>query len=286
MTKEKIAIIEMVVCSALWSIAGIIIKLIDCNPFVIAGFRSLFAAVTVLLFMLLFKKKVVFNKKVVTTSVFMCLTFLSFVCANKHTTSANAIVLQFTAPVFILIISALFLKQKLRKIDVITTVLTLAGITLFFIDDVDGGRLLGNIFGVLAGLFMGTMFICVGSVSMDERLSGTLFAHFLTALVGIPFLSFTQNTLNGQTVFLFVVLGVVQLGVPYILMCFASGKLRPIAISLLSVIEPLLNPVWVAVFYKEIPGITAFFGAALILITITLWCLINDRQLEETVKGD
>lgn len=278
MTKERFAMIQMVICSVLWSIAGIFIKLIDCNPLVISGFRSLFSALTVLVFMMIAKMKFVFNKKVFLTAVCMSLAFLAFVTANKLTTAANAIVLQFTAPVFVLIISATILKQKLKTSDIVVTIITLLGISLFFIEELDGGHFLGNLIAVLAGFFLGVMFVCVGSIEINEKMTGTFLAHALTALVGIPFVFFTENTIDTTTFSYFILLGVVQLGIPYILLCFASRYTRPITASLLSVIEPILNPVWVAVFAHETPGIMAFLGGTIILVTITVWCVLSDKK--------
>ncbi len=278
MAKQNKAIIQMIICSILWSIAGIFIKLIDCNSFVIAGFRSLFSAITVFVFMYFAKIKLVFNKKVLMTAVFMSCVFLAFVMANKFTTAANAIVLQFIAPVFVLIISCFVLKQKLKILDVIVTFITLFGIALFFLDQLDAGNIIGNLLAILSGFFLALMFICVGTSEMDEKVSGTFFAHILTAVVGIPFVFFTKNTLNSEAVFYLALLGIVQLGIPYILLCYASRHIKPIASSLLSVIEPLLNPVWVAIFDGEMPGSMAFVGGIIILATITVWCIISNKN--------
>ena len=276
MTKEKSAMLQMIICSVLWSIAGIIIKLIDANPFVISGFRSLFSAITVFIFMIIAKKKFVINKKAVIMSTCMSMVFLLFVSANKLTTAANAIVLQFTAPVFVLIVSYIFLKQKLKKADVIATIITLFGIALFFFDELDTGHLLGNILAIAAGFFLGVMFVCASNIDMNEKMTGTLLAHIITALVGIPFLLFTKNTINADAMWLFALLGIVQLGIPYILLCYASRYISPVASSLLSVIEPLLNPVWVVIFYNEVPGVMAFVGGIIIIVTITIWCVKAD----------
>ena len=155
----RISVIEMLVCSFLWSIAGIFIKLIDWHPFVIAGFRSLIAAATVLVFMKIRKNRIVFSKNVFKSMIFLSFTFIAFVTANKLTTAANAIVLQFTAPVFILIFSALFKKQKLKGSDIAVVGCTLFGIMLFFFDSLDYGNMIGNLVGLLSGLLMGSMFI-------------------------------------------------------------------------------------------------------------------------------
>lgn len=277
MTQKNKAIIQMIVCSFLWSIAGIIIKLINCNPLVIAGFRSLFAAITVYIFMKVAKIKFVFSKKSVLSAVFLCLTFFAFVGANKLTTAANAIVLQFTSPVFILVISYFFFRKKIYKADVLAVVFTLVGIALFFLDEMDAGSLLGNIVAIMAGGFMASMFVFCGDCEDDERMTGIFLGHIFTAAMGILFTPFTQNTLDFKAVLLFMLLGVVQLGIPYILASLAMSHCSPLACSLISVIEPLLNPVWVLIFDGEIPGVSALYGAAIIIVTITVWCVCKEK---------
>ena len=104
------------------------------------------------------------------------LTFMNLVCfvsANKYTTAANAIVLQYTAPVFVLIVTAFILKRKLRSFEVITVFAALFGIVLFFMDQVSGNGLFGNILAVTSGFFMGIMYALTGEIKDDgERISG------------------------------------------------------------------------------------------------------------------
>ena len=121
----------MVICSTLWSIAGIFIKLIPWNALVIAGWRSLISAGCVVVYMRAARLRVRVNRTSLVCGVFLALTFLAFVSANKLTTAANAIVLQFTAPVFILILSALVFRQRFARADVAAVLLTMCGIALF-----------------------------------------------------------------------------------------------------------------------------------------------------------
>ena len=155
---EKRAILLMVICASLWSIAGIFIKLIPWNPLVIAGFRSLISAFVVLAFMHAAKMKIKLNRFSIVSGIFIAGTFFAFVSANKMTTAANAIVLQFTSPIFILIISAIVFHQRFHKADLITVIVTLFGISLFFFDKLGTGSLLGNFLGFLAGFFMAGIF--------------------------------------------------------------------------------------------------------------------------------
>ncbi|MEF9972805.1 MAG: DMT family transporter [Clostridia bacterium] len=278
MKAENKAIIQMMICASLWSVAGIFIKLIHLNGFVIAGFRSLFAALTVLVYMRVKKERIVISKNVLLNAVFLAITFLGFVVANKLTTAANAIVLQFTSPVFILIGSALFLKERFTRADVLVVIATFLGIALFFFDQLEGGALLGNLIAVGAGLSMACMFLAVKKTQASERMSGMLAGHLLTALIGIPFLMFTENQLDGQAIGFLALLGVVQLGIPYILYGLAAEYCPPLACSLIAAIEPLLNPVWVAIFDGETPGMFALIGGVIVVCSITLWCVWKERQ--------
>lgn len=131
MKKENLAIIEMLVCATLWSIAGIFIKLIPWNGFAVAGMRSLIAGATIAVYMLISRHRFVLSKKTFLAGVLSACVYTCFVCANKLTTAANAIVLQFTSPVFIVIFTALIYKTRIRKADAAVVTLTLLGIALF-----------------------------------------------------------------------------------------------------------------------------------------------------------
>ena len=194
------ATIQMLVCASLWSIAGIFIKIIPWNPFVIAGWRSLISAATVLVYLRANRVSFRFNRHSVINGVMMSATFLCFVAANKLTTAANAIVLQFTAPVFILIFSAVLLHQKFKKGDVLVVVCTMAGISLFFFDQLEGGYLLGNCVAILAGAFMASMFLAVSHADEESRMGGMILGHLFTAAAGLPFMLFTENPVTPAAV--------------------------------------------------------------------------------------
>lgn len=278
MRANNVAILRMALCAILWSISGIFFKLLNCHPFVTAGLRSAFAALTIFVYMRFRRLPLVLNRNTFLTALFLASVFFMFVTANSLTTAANAIALQYTSPVFILIFSALFLKQRFVKADVIVVVATLAGIALFFLDKLDGGRLLGNLLGVGSGVALSGLFLTVGRASDEaERMSGLVMGQLLTAVVGLPFLAFTQNQLDARAFAYLAILGVLQLGVPYILFALASKHCPPLACSLIGMIEPLLNPVWVALFYGERPGPWALVGGTVVIASIALWCVWKDR---------
>lgn len=140
MSKNR-AIFEMLLCAALWSIAGIFIKLIPWNSVVIAGLRSLIAGLVMFVYMRSRGIRYTADRRSLFSGVALCLTLTFFVAANKLTTAANSIVLQFTAPMFIVVFSALFLKKRFSRADVLAVGLTMVGISLFFFDQLTPGHL-------------------------------------------------------------------------------------------------------------------------------------------------
>lgn len=277
MNKTHLAYGQVALASVFWSTAGIWIKAIDANPLSISGFRAVFAALTILTFMIVTRQKFIVNKKTLIPSLFMCGSFITFVIANKMTTAANAIVLQFTSPIFILAIQAFFFRQKIHKRDLITVLITFFGIFLFFLDQMSTGQIIGNILSVIAGVCMALMYVTVGNLEPDEKLSGILFGHGLTAIIGVPFAFILPFNPGSEGWMYLILLGVVQLGIPYILLGYASKNCSALACSLIAVIEPLLNPVWVAIFDGEVPGPFALIGGVIILVCISVWCVLCDK---------
>ena len=278
MSKENKAIIEMILCASLWSIAGIFMKLLPWNGFAVASLRSFFAGLTFVVYMFITKKKLVINKKTVLSGIMTGCVYICFSCANKLTTSANAIVLQFTSPIFVVLISAIVYKTKISRLDLLTVILTLFGISLFFLDQLGAGGILGNIVAIMAGLFMAGMFVAVGASEGDERFSTILVGQMFTFLVCFPFVVATRPVINGMTLTAIIILGVFQLGISYVLYVRSTQYCPPLACCLISVIEPLLNPVWVAIFDGEMPGKFAFIGGIIVIATVTAWCILSRKQ--------
>lgn len=278
MSNKTVGIIQMVICAVLWSIGGIIIKLIECGPFMIAGVRSFFAALCMAVFMLTAHVKFKVNKRVVAGSFFTALTFIFFVLANKLTYAANAIVLQFTEPIFLLIFTALFYKEKLKAKDMAVAVATLLGVGLFFADSVSSDRLFGNFVAIGAGISLAFVYMISGRVSREERMSGMLIGHLLTAVFGMIMFFVFPTSVTVKDVALMVVLGVFQLGIPYVLYCLALGKCSAFACSLIGAVEPLLNPVWVMIFDGETPGVFALAGGVVVITAVTLWSMADSKS--------
>jgi len=278
MKKENKAVLEMLACAALWSIAGIFIKLIPWNSFAISGMRSLIAGLTLLVYMSIKHYKVTANRKTLLAGLLMGLLYTCFVAANKLTTAANAIVLQFTAPMFIVIISALLFHQRIRKLDIAAVLFTMAGISLFFFDELEGGYLLGNLIAIFSGVLMAAMYITVGESEGAERFSGILFGQLFAFIIGLPFVIATKPDFSSLPSLYILILGVLQLGIPYILYAKAANVCSPLSCCLLGALEPLLNPVWVLLFDGEKPGTGALIGGLIVIVSVTAWCALSNKS--------
>lgn len=267
----------MMESAVLWSFSGALIKLLPWNPIVISASRSLLAAGVIFLYIRYVGIRIRVDRYSVLSCITMCGLMFSFVVANKLTTAANAIVLQYSAPAFIVVFSAVFLKQRFHRADVVAVAGTMCGIAMFFLGRLTFGGLLGNGIALFSGVLVAINYLVSAWADMDSRMSGILFAHLATAVIGLPVALFFPPELTVRSVAGILVLGIVQLGVPYILYGLALKNCPPLACSLIGALEPLLNPVWVFLCYGEAPGPYALFGGAVVLISVTGWCVWRDH---------
>ncbi len=275
---KKRAVIEILLCAALWSTAGILMKLIPWSGFVIAGFRSLLAGAVMAVYMAARRIRLRVSRRSLFGGAALCSTMTLFSVANKATTAANAIVLQFTAPIWILLLSALFLKKRFRRADYLAVALTFAGIVLFFLDGLSAGHTAGDCVALAAGLAFGAYYMSLGDCPEAERMSAVLIGHALTFLVGLPAAFATRPAAGATAILSLFALGVFQLGIPYVLLARASGRCPPLICALLGALEPLLNPVWVAVFDGEAPGPAALIGGLVVIAAVTALCIYDARE--------
>jgi len=281
MNPKYLSMLQIVICAFLWSTGGIFIKLIPWHAFVLSGTRSLFAALMVLIYIKIAKIKLEINKQTLSIAGCLCLTFLAFVLANKMTTAANAIILQYIAPVLILIYLAVFKKKRFVARDYVVVACTVLGIFLFVMDGISAGNLLGNIVGIIGGITFAGVFITSSGVSESTRFSGIFQGQLLTAIVGMPFMAVYETSFDMQSIILVILLGLFQLGLPYALYAVALKTCPPLTASLIAVLEPLLNPLWVFLATGELPGTWSLVGGAIVLISVTVWCA-KDAMVKKT----
>ncbi|MEA5134793.1 MAG: DMT family transporter [Candidatus Fimivivens sp.] len=279
-SSQKKGILSLVVCACLWSTGGLFIKLISWNAMVLGGFRSAIAAGV--LWVVLWKSgnpRPIINRQTLLTGFFLGSTCSLFVAANKLTTAANAIVLQSANPVFVLLFCALIKHERITKRDATVVAIVMGGVALFFLDELSPGGVLGNILALLSAVMLASAFVfACGSGSLHEGMSGVLFGHLFSALIGLPFVFIFPPQPSWISIGAILFLGLFQLGIPYTLFAVGTRYCPPIAVSLICMLEPIFNPVWVALFLHEIPGLPAIAGGVIVIVTLALWCVDNSKK--------
>lgn len=283
--KKYIGILLMLACALLWSANGLCIKLTPWNSMVLTGWRGFAGAVTLFAAMKALKMKISINLRTVLIGVCVCATGFLYIIANRLTTAANAIVLQYTSPVWLVVLSMIFFKKRYRGLDYAAAIFTVAGIALFFMDQLAPGGALGNVIGIIDGCSLAGAYLLMGESEGGNRLSGTLMGLVLMALIGIPFTALYPPQVTAISALMVAVMGIFMLGLPYALYSVAINYCPPLGCVLISSIEIVLNPVWVWLGTGETPDKFALIGSAVILITVTLWCALGGAQEKKPNKA-
>lgn len=272
-----LAILLLAVTAVLWSLGGLLIKSVDAHPLAIAGSRSAIAAVVV--FLVRGRRPWHITLDQILAAVFYTGTVALFVAANKFTTAANTILLQYTAPIYVAIFGAWLLKERTHLYDWLTVAVTLGGMALFFLDDLNTRGMAGNLMALASGVTFAFFTIFMRRQKDGYPLDSVLLGNVLTAIVGVPFLRF--GVPDGTGWLCLVALGVLQLGIPYVLYSAAIRHATALEAILIPVLEPLLNPVWVLLFLHEQPGRWALAGGAIVIAAVTarcLWVALRERR--------
>ncbi|MBQ9967918.1 MAG: EamA family transporter [Oscillospiraceae bacterium] len=262
--------------AVLYSIGGLCMKFIPWNGISINGGRNIIALMVIGAYLLLTKHPLRFNRSVALGAVCVSGTNILFCLANKMTTSANAIVLQFTAPIFVLLLSVLIWKKKPKKPDLITCAIVLAGVVCFFLDALEMGGMLGNILALVSGLSYAGVFL-LNEMPEGDPICSVFWGDVLSVIIGLPFL-LGETAFPPTAIVSLVILGAFQVGLAYILICIGLKTTPPVTASLISGIEPVLNPILVAVFYGETIGPMALVGAVIVIGSVVAYNAIDAKQ--------
>lgn len=258
------AIAAALIASTMWSSGGILIKQVDWNPMATAGTRSFIASMVLLTYVK--KPKFTKTKPQIIGMIASALTVLSFVIANRLTTPANAILLQYTAPIFAAILGVKFLKERIHWYDIAAIIAVFLGMLLFFIDNVSFGNIIGNLLAILTGFCLAATTITLKLQKDSSPIEITLFGNLLAFFVAIPFIF--GNIPSSKSIVALAILGVFQLGIPYIFYVYSTKYLTALEVMLITVMEPLLSPIWVYLFSGERPGDYAIFGGIIVIAAV------------------
>lgn len=276
MTQQQTGILCVFIASVLYSIGGLCIKVIPWNGMSINGARNIIAIVVIGFYLMVTKHKLRFNPYIALGALSVCGTNILFSLANKLTTAANTIILQFTAPIFVILLSWMFWKKRPKQLDVIACIVVLLGVVCFFIDSLEMGGMVGNILALISGITYAGVFL-LNDLPNSDPICSVFWGDVVSVVVGLPFLvqetAFTPIAITSV-----IILGAFQVGLAYILMCIGLKTTPPVSASLISGIEPILNPALVAIFYKEKMGLMALVGAAIVLAGVLGYNVLKGKE--------
>ena len=268
--------IYVLLSAILFSLGGLLIKSVPWSSVSIQGTRSIFSSVVIGGYMLLTGRKLVFNKSVFFGAICNMAMAFTFVMATKMTTAANAIVLQFTEPIFVILLMWLLYKKKPAKDAIVTCLLVFGGILCFFFESLSSGGMAGNLLAIFSGFAYALVFLMKKFPGADFE-SSILISNVMSILIGIPF--FVKETNHSATVWgCIVLLGTLQCGLSYVFLSKGLDHVSPVTASLTSTIEPILNPILVAACYEEEIGVLAIIGAILVVGSATIYNLREAKK--------
>ena len=251
----------------IWSSGGLAIKLVELHPLALTGVRSALSALTLAVLL-----RGGLRLRPTPARLGAALSYagllLTSVAATKMTTSANAILLAYTAPLYVALLAPRLLGERTRPSDWLFILAVLAGMVLFFLDRLTPTGLWGNIVAVGSGLCYAAFTLCMRAQKDASPVDSVVLGHMLTALVGLPFLLLGLPDASGWLGLAY--LGVIQQGLSLALYVWCIKRLGALEAILIMTLEPILNPVWVALGYGELPGPWSLVGGAVVLCAVTL----------------
>jgi drug/metabolite transporter, DME family len=264
--------LQLLAAAFLFSTGGAAIKATSFSGWQVAGFRSLVAAVALFLLVPAARRK--WSRRTLFVALGYAGTLVLFVLANKLTTSANAIFLQDTAPLYMLLLGPWLLREPVRRSDLVLMVVIAAGMSLFFVGGQDVQRTApdpfrGNIIAALAGVCWaltigGLRWIETASSGRESGMATVVAGNLIACLICLPkALPLNAPSMADWVVILY--LGVFQIGLAYIFLTRAMRRTPALEASLLLLAEPAMNPVWAWLVHGERPGALAILGGVLIL---------------------
>lgn len=268
------AVLLLLAAAVLWSLAGVLIKWVSLPALAVAGFRSAIALPVLLVFF--GRRAVNFSAAQLIGAVCYAATVTLFVSATKLTTSGNAILLQYTAPLYVALLSGWLLHERTRWFDWTAIAAVLCGMSLFFIDELSAEGMAGNILAVLSGVAFASLIIAMRRQKDASPAGSAILGNLLTALICLPWMVQTQP--GGADWIGLVLLGVFQLGLSYACYVVAIKNVTAMEAILIPTLEPVLNPLWTLLFIGEQIGAWALLGGVVVILSIVFRAVMDYRR--------
>lgn len=283
MTQQQKGTLFVFLASICYSLGGICMKGIPWSGMAVNAGRTGIAVVVMGIYLILTRQKVRFNRWILLGALAVSCTNILFAVANKMTTAANAIVLQYSAPIFVILLTAIFMHKRPGRLDLAACAVVFGGVLCFFVESLSAGSLTGDALALLSGVTYAVVFM-LNDLPDGNALSAAFFGHIISAVVGVPFL--LRETEFGTTcVVSLLVLGVFQVGFAFIFLGEGLKTTPAVTASLVSGLEPVLNPILVALFYPGVDniGLVSLLGAVVVVGGVIGYNILLAKQEKKAV---
>ena len=271
--KRRLGTAMVLAASLCFSTGGLLMKLIPWNPLAINGVRNAISSVVIGLYILATHHRIKFNPTVLVGAISMAGVTTLYSIANKLTTAGNTIILQYTAPIWIVILMYLFFGKKPNRTALISILIVFVGILCFFLEGLSSGKWLGDLLALLSGVCYAGVFM-LNSFEKGDALSSVFFGQLACGVFMSPFV-LRETDFSAPVLLCVFLLGAVQVGLAYIFFTTGTKYTDPVTASIINALEPILNPVLVAVFYGEMLGRLSLVGAVIVICGIMYYNLRN-----------
>ncbi|MDR1605124.1 MAG: MurT ligase domain-containing protein [Gracilibacteraceae bacterium] len=269
----------ILLAGVLWSTAGALVKYLTWAPLTVVCLRSIFATGVLLLYArkknaLRFK----WSKNIIVAALCLTITMCLYITAVKLTVAANAILLQYTAPAFIVLYAALFRRSRPQPLEIITCLVIYAGAALLFFDKIGGGYWLGNLLGLFSGVTFGA--VCFANTLEDANPPVAVLLGNAALILLLP-LTLADPALaaaSGREWLVIILLGVCQLGGGYLFFCEGISRVPAFTAAVAATVEPVLTPVWVLLAFGEKPGPFSLAGGGIVIAAILVYNYLRVKR--------
>ncbi len=277
LSERRKAILYLALAAILWSTSGLFVKILDWQPISILAGRSIFASIVFLIYLRRIPTR--FSVWQLLAAGMFILTQFLFVTSTKMTTAANAIFLQYTAPIYVVLLAFWFLREKPSRTDWLSMLIIFLGLTLFFGDKLSTDGFYGNLLAILSGVTSAVMMVSFRAQKNGNPAESNLIAFLFTATLGFPFVLKETWTVTNWSILAF--LGVFQIGLAFIFFTQGIKHIPALEANLIGTLEPVLNPIWVFLFYGESMGAFALLGGLVVLGGVVLSAIGSAKAANE-----
>ena len=270
---HKKGLIYISFCALLWSSGGLFIKLLTLDAYQISFYRSLIAAITIIIISVVSKINLKFEFDIISVLCSLMYSFILvlFVIATKLTTAANAIFLQFTAPIYLLLLEPIFLKTKFDKKNMIALSFCLLGMVMFFFGKLDMTSIQGNLIAIGSGISFALFTLFLKWKKQLHKTENTIIyiiaGNLLVCVFCLPMV-YDKLAIDFSQTLILIYMGVFQIGISYIIFNEGIKYISATESMIIAMLEAILNPIWVYIGVGEVPSVYAVIGSVIILLTI------------------